>query len=169
MLCAFVVFRGQPPPEAELTGFLESHLPPYMVPRIFVNLARLPVSPNGKLDRRALPMVEQRQRHPSSPYLAPQKHLEKVIAAVWKEVLKLEKVSLTDNFFDLGGHSLLLVQAYAQLNRQIDRDFPLVDLFAYPNVASLAAHLEGLESPASSTPSRQLQTLAQRRRQLQGQ
>lgn len=168
VLYAYVVFRSEPSPEAELTGFLESHLPPYMVPRTFVNLARLPVSPNGKLDRRALPRVEQRQRPAASPYVAPKKHLEKIIAAVWKEVLKLEKVSLTDNFFDLGGHSLLLVQAYSRLTSQINRTFPLVDLFAYPNVASLAAHLQGLDFPESTPQSRQLQSLAQRRRQLQG-
>ncbi|HVR96729.1 MAG TPA: amino acid adenylation domain-containing protein, partial [Thermoanaerobaculia bacterium] len=123
-----------------LRSALRDLLPAYMVPAAFVVLEKLPLNPNGKVDRRALPAPGM-DAEQASRYVAPESGAEREIAAVWREVLGVEKVGLDDNFFDLGGHSLLLVRLHARLQEVLGRDMPLVDLFSRPTVRTQAEHL----------------------------
>ena len=126
------------------------HLPEYMVPSVFVPLESFPLTPNGKVDRKALPSPDGQQLSVSTNYVSPATNKELVIARrSWQEVLKVQKVGLNDNFFDLGGHSLLLVQVQSRLRNRLNRDIMLIDLFQRPTVGSLA---EFLENENGSTP-----------------
>jgi acyl carrier protein len=120
---------------------VRANLPEHMVPSAFVFLPALPLSPSGKIDRRVLPLPE---REPSRPKLpsAPLTELERTISEVWCEVLQLDQVNVHDNFFDIGGHSLLLVQVQRKLAGTLKKDIQPVDLFRYPTINSLAKHLE---------------------------
>jgi amino acid adenylation domain-containing protein len=125
--------------EDELRGFLRSRLPESMLPAAFVLLEALPMTANGKLDRRALP--EPRVRSGETAVL-PRTDTEEAIAAVWREALGLETIGVDDSFFDLGGHSLLAVQVH----RRLVPRFPglaVVDLFRYPTISALAGYLSG--------------------------
>src|SRR5258707_7393144 len=119
-----------------------------MVPSAFVVLPALPLSPNGKVDVRALPAPERVRPELEAAYAAPKSELERIIAAVWLEALAVEKVGIHDNFFDLGGHSLLLAKVHARLREVLERDLSLVDLFKNPTVSSLAAALSRPAAPA---------------------
>ncbi|QNK68497.1 non-ribosomal peptide synthetase [Variovorax sp. PAMC26660] len=125
---------------AALRERLGQTLPDYMVPRAIVTLPALPLNANGKVDRKALPEPEGLGR--ASTYEAPQGHVARTLAAIWSEVLQVEQVGLHDNFFDLGGHSLLLIRAHRLLEDRLKTAFPLVNLFKYPTVESLARWIE---------------------------
>jgi amino acid adenylation domain-containing protein len=125
----------------ELRVYAREVLPGYMVPSAIVVLDSLPLTPNGKLDRRALPAPDQLRPDLMVDYVAPRNELECAIAAIWQEVLQIEKVGVNDNFFELGGHSLLLVRAHQQLKTSIDAGLTMVEMFQYPTVAALAKHL----------------------------
>jgi len=142
-LAAYVVAwpGGEPAAAGELLAWLRERLPEYMVPSAFVFLPSLPLSPNGKVDWKALPAPERVRPELEAAYAAPKSELERIIAAVWQEALAVEKVGIHDNFFDLGGHSLLLAKVHARLREVLERDLSLVDLFKNPTVASLAAAL----------------------------
>jgi len=133
---------------ADLRPRLAAKLPAPLVPAHLVMLEALPRTANGKLDRRALPPPE-----PPAPAsaAAPASATEQAVAAIWREVLGVERVGLHDNFFDLGGHSLLLVRVHDRLCRELGADLPLVDLFRHPDVASLARRLRR-EAQESSAP-----------------
>jgi amino acid adenylation domain-containing protein len=141
-LAAYVVPDPERPPEvATLREALRAGLPAYMVPSAFVFLDRLPVTPNRKVDRRALPAPEETDSGTKAGYVEPGSGVEQTIAEVWREVLGVERVGVRHNFFDLGGHSLLLVRLHARLQEALGRDLALVDLFNYPNIRALAEHL----------------------------
>ena len=137
-LVAYVV--GEAKAEA-LRDRLRQSLPEYMVPSAFVPLQALPLTPNGKLDRRALPAPELGPAE--EKYVAPRRPLEAALAEIWAEVLGCARVGVKENFFDLGGHSLLLVKVQARLREMLDRKIPIADLFRFPTVAALAEHLGG--------------------------
>lgn len=124
--------------------YLEERLPDYMIPSAFVLLDGLPYLPNGKIDRRALPAPT---LAPSTDARTPRNQVEEQIAAVWRDVLQLENVGIHDNFFDLGGHSLLLLRLHHQLyhvlrvQEEFGCELAVVDLFQYPTISALASHL----------------------------
>ncbi|WP_242167030.1 MULTISPECIES: non-ribosomal peptide synthetase [unclassified Pseudomonas] len=122
---------------------LRAELPEYMVPLHWLWLDRLPLNANGKLDRKALPALEIGQLH-SQDYLAPRNELETTLAAIWAEVLKVERVGVQDNFFELGGHSLLATQIASRVQKTLQRDVPLRAMFECSTVAQLAEYIEGL-------------------------
>jgi amino acid adenylation domain-containing protein len=128
----------------EIREFLEGRLPKYMVPSAFVPLAQMPLTPNGKLDRRALPPPPRGRDagDAAAAYAPPRTEAERGVAAIWRDVLGVEEVGLYDNFFDLGGHSLLMIQAHAKLRRAFGSDLSVIDLFKHPTVNSLARYLE---------------------------
>ncbi|WP_425272953.1 amino acid adenylation domain-containing protein, partial [Pseudomonas reidholzensis] len=115
---------------------LKAGLPEYMVPAHLLLLGKLPVTPNGKLDRKALPQPDGNEL--LTEYIAPQTELEQQISVIWADVLKLEKVGLTDNFFMLGGHSLLAVQVISRIRRTLSIDLQLLSLFEARTLAEFA-------------------------------
>jgi pyochelin synthetase len=136
----------------ELRCFLREHLPEYMIPSVFMYLEDLPLSTNGKVDRRALPNPEVLLQEFEVAYVAPQNAIEQAIADVWKRVLDLEKVGVNNNFFEIGGNSLLITKVYSKLlNTLGDRiEFiSMIELFKYPTINSLAKHLNQVQSKAS--------------------
>jgi amino acid adenylation domain-containing protein len=142
-LVAYVVGPDAP---ADLTEQLRAHLrerlPEYMVPSAFVTLEALPLTENGKVDRRALPAPE----YVGAQYVAPRTATEEKLAAIWAEVLKVERVGIHDNFFELGGHSLLATQMVARVRREFSFDLPLRQIFETPAISSLATRIEALRT-----------------------
>ncbi len=122
----------------ELRQYLQERLPIYMVPAVFVLLEILPCTPNGKLDRRALPPPDQGQSERENEYEGPRTPIEELLVQIWVQVLRLEQVSVHDNFFELGGHSLLATQLLARVRDTFQVEFPLRRLFAAPTVAAMA-------------------------------
>jgi amino acid adenylation domain-containing protein/thioester reductase-like protein len=148
-LVAYVVIRDtlQNVP-SELRGFLSTRLPMHMVPSFFVSLSSLPLTASKKLDRRALselPMGAPAARS----YEAPRTDVELAVAAMWAEVLKLERVGLNDSFFDLGGHSLLAAQLLARIETHFEKRLSLRRLFETPTVAGIAAAIETPSEPCA--------------------
>ncbi|HSE18132.1 MAG TPA: amino acid adenylation domain-containing protein [Pyrinomonadaceae bacterium] len=129
------------PTTSELHSFLKEKLPGYMLPSAFVMLEALPLTPNGKLNRRALPAPDASRPALAASYLAPATELERRIAEIWQDILGVDRIGMRDNFFELGGHSLLLVQMHARLNETLRQEVSIIELFKYPTIASLAAHL----------------------------
>lgn len=125
---------------ADLRAYLQTQLPDYMIPAAFVLLPALPLSPNGKLDRAALPTPDS-SALVTTPFVAPQTSTEALIADLWREVLGIDRVGRHDNFFALGGHSLLATQLVARLRTALAREVAVSTLFAAPTVAEVAAAL----------------------------
>ncbi len=125
-----------------LRAHLRERLPEFMLPAAFVPLAALPITASGKLDRRALPAPDG-HRGAAGEFVAPRSEVEGLIAAIWQQVLGVERVGTGDNFFDLGGHSLLLVEVQAKLRERLGEEVALLDLFKFPSVGALAGHLHG--------------------------
>jgi amino acid adenylation domain-containing protein len=140
-LVAYVVLRRPDDDRGELRAFLQKKLPAYMVPCEFVALNSLPLSPNGKVDRGALPAPETMQRKVGEAAVSPQTDLEQKIAGIWRRVLCLEEVSINDNFFDLGGDSLQLLDAHAELQKMVSSNLTVTDLFEYTTISALAMYL----------------------------
>jgi hypothetical protein len=124
-----------------LEEFLRGKLPEYMIPSSFVALDQLPMTSNGKVDRKRLPAVEGVRKQLKSEYIQPQGGTEELIAGIWRSCLKVDRVGMADNFFDLGGHSLLLAQAHGQLCQALNRRIPLIKMLEHPTVGSLARFL----------------------------
>lgn len=123
----------------ELRDFLRKQLPDYMIPAAFVFLDSLPLNPNGKIDRRALPVPNLFDFGDSTNFVAPSNPTEELLANIWKEVLSLEKVGIHDNFFALGGHSLLATKVISRCRQTFAVEMPLQILFENPTIADLAA------------------------------
>ncbi len=120
-LVAHMVSGNDRPCVAELRSFLSGKLPDYMIPSEFVFLERLPLLPNGKVDRAALALFGERAERVAAPMTEPRSEIENLIAAVWRRVLNLEKVGIHDNFFELGGHSLMAAEIAAKLRDSLGR------------------------------------------------
>jgi len=141
-LTAYVVpNREQTPSVSDLRNFLREKLPEYMIPSALVLLKALPLTPNGKVDRKALPAPDSLRPELEATYVPPRTEVEQTIANIWQDRLDLEKVGIHDNFFDLGGHSLLLIQVHSQLQKLLNRDISITDLFEYPTISSLTKYL----------------------------
>ena len=139
-LVAYVVpASGQVPAIDKLRRDLQATLPSYMVPSSFVFLERLPLTSNGKIDRTALPSSSSVRFEMEQPFQAPQTEMERRIAAIYRNVLKIDKVGIDDNFFDLGGNSLSLVEVHSRLQDVVGGQFSVAELFAYTTVRKLAA------------------------------
>ena len=137
---------------AMLRQYLEPTLPSYMIPAAYVVLDAYPLTPNGKVDRQALPAPVSSGHRLEGAMAVPQTQAEKAVAAIWQAVLGIDRVGLHDNFFDLGGHSLLMVKVHNQLQQQLDVDLPLVELFRYPTVQALATYMRQRETEGDPTP-----------------
>lgn len=153
-LLAYVVAAAPIPDLATtLLAYLRAHLPNYMVPAQVVALAQLPLTPSGKVDRRALPIPAPSRPSVTAIAAQPQSNLEQQLARLWCEVLQVEKVGVHDNFFDLGGNSLLMAQVQRGVSALGGAPLPIVTLFQYPTIHSLAQHLTTqAESPRTKMP-----------------
>jgi acyl carrier protein len=130
------------PGSPDLRAFLRDRLPEPLVPAVFVTVTSLLLTPGGKVDRRAL--SEPAEARPEvAAYAEPQSALERAIAGIYSSLLRIARIGLHDNFFDLGGHSLLIVRAHQKLKEALGREVPVLDLFRFPTVAALARHLGG--------------------------
>jgi hypothetical protein len=143
-LVAYWAGRGPGAAEEELRAHLRVTLPEFMVPAHYLELPALPRTPNGKVDRKSLPPLEDRPRAGSAP---PSSALEAQIAEVWREALGKEEVGVDDNFFDQGGHSLLVVRVHRRLKETLATPPALTDLYRFPTIRSLGHHLSGGASP----------------------
>lgn len=144
-LVAYVV-ADQEIDTSTLRQYVGQKLPAYMVPSAFVTLDALPLTPNRKLDRRALPIPGQLQRAPVGQQAKPRSEAEHALVEIWKEVLSLDEVGIHENFFDLGGHSLMAVRLFAVMEKQFGKHLPLATLFQAPTIAQLAELLEADKS-----------------------
>jgi len=148
---AYVVSHSGAPHDAKgLRSFLLAQLPEYMVPSAFVFLDRLPQTPNGKIDRRALPAPEGMQAMDAGQFVAPRTPVEEILADVWAELLGVERVGAEDNFFELGGHSLLATQLITRLREIFRIELPLGIIFETPTVSGLSAFMIAHESKPGS-------------------
>jgi amino acid adenylation domain-containing protein len=151
-LVAYLVCHGQANPTVtELRVFLQSLLPDYMVPSSYVFLDSLPLTTNGKVDRQALPKPYTIRPNLEETFVAPTGAVESALAEIWAQVLGLERVGVHDNFFDLGGHSLLLMQLHGKLNEMFQTDISLVELFEYSTVYAQAKWLSKQGSATAET------------------
>jgi acyl carrier protein len=149
-----------PPTATTLKGALASKLPEVMVPSAFHVLSAMPLTHNGKVDRRALLQITAPAIPFPSPGLRsePESQLERVVAAAWQSALNVPAIGLNDNFFDLGAHSLTVAEVHAALENALGRDIPLVDLYEYSTVSCLSRHLAGIApSGAASAASARAQ------------
>jgi len=138
-LCAYVVSNDKKTSQADLRAFLKKQLPDYMVPAIWIFIEKIPLTANGKVDRRALPDPESLGRDRlETKYIAPRNEKERVLAGVWQDILKLKKVGIKDNFFELGGDSIVGIQLISAAARQ-GLSFTPKELFEYPTIEGLAA------------------------------
>ncbi len=128
--------------EPKLREYLKSRLPEYMIPTTWVTLEKMPLNANGKIDRKALPKPEKKRPELKTTLVLATQELEKKIAEIWQDLLQLEIVGTQDNFYELGGNSLLLIQLNRQLKQRLNLDIPVVKLFQYPTISSLTQHLE---------------------------
>jgi hypothetical protein len=125
-IIAYLVYhKGQEQTGSDLRRFLRNRLPDYMLPHLFVELEAIPLTDNGKVNRRALPSPLGKERDAGEDFIAPRTPAEQAIAEVWKELLKVEKVSVRDNFFELGGHSLLSTQMVVRVHKAIGKRLDL--------------------------------------------
>jgi hypothetical protein len=145
-LVAYLVARGAAPPVMELREHLKRKVPDYMVPSGFVYLETLPLTNNGKVDRRALPEPQQERPEIATTYVAPRTETEIVLARIWSDVLQVEQVGLHDDFFEFGGHSILAVKAVSRMRQQLETEVPLSAMFECPTVAEMALKMMELEA-----------------------
>jgi aspartate racemase len=150
-LVGYVVTVAETPVDTrELRAFLRNKLPEYMVPAVLMMIERLPLTPSGKVNRRALPAPGHDAQQQDS-FVPPRTPIEELLASTWAEVLQLPRVGINDNFFELGGHSLLAVRLFARIEKICGKHLPLATLFQAPTVAQLAEllHSEGWTAPWS--------------------
>jgi acyl carrier protein len=142
-LIAYVVLEQYAAVEPEtLRKYLQAKLPEYMVPSLFVELSAMPQTYNGKVDRKTLPAPNARDLKPKDRIIEPGNKMEQTIAAIWRKALNVETVSVDDNFFDIGGHSLLMAQVHSQIQKALHRNLPLIKILEHPTIGSLAKYLE---------------------------
>ncbi len=151
-LVAYVEAAASPPDAADLRAFLSDHVPNYMIPSAFVMLDELPYTPNGKVDRDALPEPEWDRATAADEFVAPQTETERRVAQIWSSVLSVQEIGINDNFFALGGHSLIAMQVMSRLRDELGVGLTLRTIFDAPTVMELAAAVENAQSAPAEVP-----------------
>jgi amino acid adenylation domain-containing protein len=152
-LVAYILpHHDQAPTTDELLDYLSQKLPENMVPSTFVLLDEFPLSPNGKVERRALPAPDTARPQLQEAFVPPSNHVEEVLAGIWADVLKLDQVGVRDNFFRLGGHSLLATQVVSRVRDALQLNISLPQLFDAPTIEGLSALIEGIIGSNGSAP-----------------
>ena len=127
----------------ELREYLKTRLPEYMIPLAWVSLRQMPLTANGKVDRRALPVPQDRPEE-AGDYIEPRTDLERLLSDIWAAVLRIDQVGVQDNFFDLGGHSLLATQVVTRIGSSLSIELPLKHIFDYPTIEQLSSQVDAL-------------------------
>jgi len=141
-LVAYVVGHGGHACEVgELRSFLSKKLPDYMLPSAYVFLDALPLTPSGKVNRRGLPAVAGAERESSETYVGPRDEIERKLTEIWAELLGIRRIGIKDSFFDLGGHSLLVIRLIARVEKELGKTFLVASLFQSPTIEGLAQEL----------------------------
>ncbi len=150
-LAAYLVpANGAAPTANALRDFLKQKLPDHMVPALYVTLEKLPLTPNGKVDRKALPAPEGSRVKSDAAFVAPAGSVEQTVATIWKDILHAEQIGADDNFFDFGGHSLQVVQVQNRLRETLGVDVPVLKLFQFPTIRTLAKFIGEQQSSAGA-------------------
>ncbi len=152
-------------PSEQLREFIQQRLPDYLMPSAFVFLEVLPLTPNGKIDRQALPAPSRERPQLEQAYIAPQNDLERILAKIWCDLLGLERVGINDNYFDLGGTSISILQVAIEIHQQLGTEIPVVKLFQHSTIAGLAEYLQ--PQPGRQQSLDKLQSRAQQQRVAQ--
>ena len=151
-LVAYLVSAAEPAPVTELQVHLRSSLPEYMVPSHFVWLDAIPLLPNGKIDRKALPAPADESAEPARAVRLPSTATEKMLAELWRELLHVETIGADDKFLALGGHSLLVLRMASQIRSRLGLTLPVRQYFAATSLSDLAHRLDALAAPMPSAP-----------------
>jgi amino acid adenylation domain-containing protein len=163
-LVAYVVMKnGHDSASAALRDHLKQRLPEYMIPSSFVALESLPLTQNGKVDRRALPDPDMARPEINVSFVEPETEAEITVARVWRELFKIEKVGLEDNFFDLGGNSLLMIEARTRVSEAFNKEISMIDMFRHASVGSLARFLTSSAGRPAPVPKQAEAQVAARR------
>jgi len=141
LVAYFIARDGMSPTVSELRSHLREQLPEYMVPAAYVKLDNFPMTHSSKVDHAALPEPARARPETGKPYEMPRTNLEHQIANIWQDVLHLEKVGVQDNFFDLGGDSVRMIQIHSRLQSVVADGISMMDLFHHPTISSLALRL----------------------------
>ena len=173
-IVAYITLQaGQDFSEIDLRQHLKKKLPEYMLPSIFVKMDTMPLTPNGKIDRKSLPHPKINRPELVQEFIQPQNELQKSISRLWSKILKIDKIGIDDNFFDLGGDSLLSVQLVMLLEKEMKTEIPVVKFFQYPTIRNFADYIERKHSPQQHSQSKlesrallQRRALAKRRKQI---
>ncbi|HJT58387.1 MAG TPA: amino acid adenylation domain-containing protein [Ktedonobacteraceae bacterium] len=152
-LVAYVAGREASGPSiSELRQYMRQKLPDYMQPSLYVVLEKLPLTANGKVDRRALPAPEDKnETEQAGDGTAPRGPVEEIITKVWRKVLVREHIGVHDNFFDIGGHSLLMARVHSELQTTLNKELSMTDLFTYPTISSLSRYINSEQSEKKAT------------------
>ncbi|NFG32590.1 hypothetical protein FC788_19935, partial [Clostridium botulinum] len=129
--------------ELNLKNYLKETLPDYMIPTYFIQLEKMPLTANGKLDRKALPKPN--LDISLNEYEAPRNELEETLVKIWSEVLNVKKIGINDNFFDLGGHSLKATVLMSKIHKELNKEIPLKELFKSPTIKEFGKYIEDVE------------------------
>ncbi len=148
-LCGYIVVERELT-VAELKEHLLNNLPDYMVPAYFISLDKLPLSANGKADRKALPEPDG-NINTGVEYIAPSNEIEEKLANIWSEVLGIEKIGINDNFFELGGHSLKAINVIAKINKELNVSVPLTEMFKTPKIKGLTEYIKNTKQSIYSS------------------
>ncbi|NOU89221.1 amino acid adenylation domain-containing protein [Paenibacillus sp. LMG 31460] len=143
VLCAYIV-AGEGTDMAELRAYLSSELPAYMVPSYFIRMEAMPLTPNGKLDKKSLPKPDE-STLARAAYVTPRNATEERLTAIWQEILGLKQVGVHDNFFEIGGHSLKAIQLVTRIYESMQEELPLQYLFQHPTVEQMAQYMDSKE------------------------
>ncbi|MCP5109089.1 MAG: amino acid adenylation domain-containing protein, partial [bacterium] len=150
-LCAYIVGEIGDGGDVELLReYLGRTLPDYMIPALFIPLSEIPLTPSGKVDRKALPEPGSSGMQTGSDYISPRNDMEKRIAAIWQEVLGMEQIGIHDKFFNIGGNSLNVIRMNARLNRELGLSIPVVTMFRFPTINTLTRYLNPGEEPVET-------------------
>jgi amino acid adenylation domain-containing protein len=141
-LVAYIVAKDRTITLPQLRNFLQQQLPDYMMPSAFVLLESLPLTPNGKVDRQQLPAPSRERPHLEQAYVTPQNEFQLLLTKIWQEQLKLDRVGIEDNFFDLGGTSVSILEVAVDINQQLGIEIPIVKLFQHSTIAGLTQYLQ---------------------------
>lgn len=147
-ICAYVVLNDKLT-SLELRNYLKMKLPEYMIPSYFIELEKIPLTPNGKVDRKALPNYK-KSINVKTQYIPPQNEIEEKVSNIWKDILSLDEISIHDNFFELGGDSLKVTKIVDRVYKEFNVKIPLRNLFDDPTVAKLAELIQQKNSQKST-------------------